>query len=438
MKGDFRLSHSQVVVFSIVLVLLIFLSAFFSCAETGLMAVNRYRMRHKARSKQRAAILVLRLLKRPDRLLGMILIGNNVANILASAIATWMAIHLFGDKGVVLATILLTFFVLVFAEVAPKTLAAVYPDRIAKLVAWPVYVLLKFFYPLVWMLNAISNGVLRLFRVNVMGLSTEPLTRDELRSLVYETSSRFSRQYQNMLLSILDLNKISVNDIMIPKHEIIGIDLTLEWDVVKRLILESSHDWLPVYRDNVNQIVGILHLRELMPSVLTTDVLNKDLLMKLMHEPYFVPEGTPLSIQLMHFQAQRKRLAFIVDEYGDVQGMLTLVDILEEIVGEFTTTVTDASKIIQAQTDGSYLVDGAVTVREFNRVVHWDLPIEGARTVSGLIIEYLEAIPRAGTCVRIQNHPIEILSVKGNRVKKARVFPSLKSESIEDAGDMSF
>lgn len=420
------MSHSIIGLYSIVLIVLIILSAFFSCAETGLMAVNRYRLRHKARSKKRAALLVLTLLQRPDRLLGMLLIGNNFANIFASAIATLLAIHFFGEKGVIISTGLLTFLILIFAEVAPKTLASLYPERIATIIAWPVFILLKLFYPIVWLINVVANGLLLLFRIRVTGLVPEPISREELRSIVHETTGKMSSRYRNMLLGILDLNKVIVDDVMIPRHEITGIDLEQNWSFIQQQIAISQHDWMPVYRENINQIVGILHARELI-NIALTGAFNRNKLQQILHEPYFVPVGTPLNVQLLQFQQKRKHIAFVVDEYGGIQGLLTLKDILEEIVGEFTSSVSGANKLIQAQADGSYLVEGAVTIRELNRTTHWQFPTRGPRTLSGLIIEYLEAIPRAGTSVRIANYPIEIVQVEENRVKTARVFPPLEA-----------
>jgi Mg2+/Co2+ transporter CorB len=419
------LSHIEGIVFGVVVVLLVIMSAFFSCAETGLMAINRYRLRHKARLKKKSAMLILELLKRPDRLLGMILIGNNLANILASAIATLVAVHYFGDKGVILSTAILTIVVLVFAEVAPKTLAALYPEKISTWVAWPVFILLKIFYPLVVFINALSNGLLRLFNIRVSGRISEPLSREELRSVVYETTGKISHQYQTMLLSILDLNKVGIEDVMIPRHEIVGIDLEQDWSVIQKQLSHSPHDWLPVYRESINDVAGILHLRELMHSAVSGETISKDMVISKLHDPYFVPEGTSLNIQLLNFQQKRKRLALVVDEYGEIQGLVTLEDILEEIVGDFTTTVASTNKKIEEQSDGSYLVDGTVGIRELNRMTTWSLPTKGPRTLSGLIIEHLEAIPKAGICLKIAGYPIEIVHVEENRVTVARVFAKM-------------
>lgn len=406
------------------LVFLILLSGFFSAAETGLMAINRYRLRHKARMQKHSAMLILKLLKRPDRLLGMILIGNCVANIFASSIATLLAIHFMGTDGVILFAAVLTLIILVFAEVAPKTVAALYSEKVARMVAYPVFILLKLFYPLVWFVNTLSNGILYLLHVKVSGQVIEPLSREELRSVVFEGTGKVPHQYQRMLLGILDLNKVTVDDVMIPRHEVIGIDLEQSWEIIQKQIVESKHDWLPVYQENINKIAGVLHVRDLLWAAVDHN-LTKERLLKTLSEPYFVPEGTQLNIQLHHFQNTNKRMAMVVDEYGEIKGLLTLKDILEEVLGEFTSSVNAVSKMINIQPDGSFLVDGAVTVRELNRVTQHSLPTQGPRTLNGLIIEYLESIPHVGTCVLIGGYPIEILEVKDNRVTLARIFPKL-------------
>jgi Mg2+/Co2+ transporter CorB len=426
------LSHFQLILFVISLILLVMISAFFSCAETGLMTLNRYRLRHNARLKKRFAILVLKLLKRPDQLLSVILIGNNCANILASAMATILAIHFLGEKGIIASTILLTIIVLIFAEVAPKTLAAVYPERIAKIVAWPLWLLIKIFYPIVWLINKISNGLLRLVNVKISAYNVEPLSRDELRSVVYETSGRMSNQYCNMLLGILDLNKVTVNDVMVPRHEIAGINLNNSWDIISQVLAKSPYDWMPVYHDDINQIVGMFHVRELMSAALAHQAITLEFLQNKISEPYFVPEHTPLNIQLLNFQQQHKRTALVVDEYGEIKGLLTLADILEEIVGEFTAGTMESNKIIQSHVDGSYTVDGSISLRELKRLTQWSLPVTGPRTISGLIIEYLEAIPRPGTGVKINDYPIEVLNVQDNRVKIAKIFPQLKNNQRDN------
>jgi len=420
------LNSFQITVFSIILILLILLAAFFACAETGLMAVNRYRLRHKARLKKRYAVRLMQLLKRPDRVLGAILIGSTFANMLASSLATLLAFHFWGDKGAILSAIGLTFIVLIFAEIAPKTLAAIYPDKVARWVAYPIYLILKILYPVVWLANAITNNFLRLLHIRVTNYAVEPLSREELRSVVYDTSGKISRQYQNMLLGILDLSKLTVDDVMIPRSDIKGIDIEQPFEAIVDHINKYHQDWIPVYRENVNQVIGVLYTHEILRLLLSKMTMNKDLLEQFLQEPYFVPEGTSLNIQLAYFQQSHDKVAFVVDEYGEIQGLLTLNDILEEIVGDFTTSLA-VGKRIQHQPDGSYLVDGALTVREFNRTTEWELPLGGPRTINGLIIEHLEALPHIGTAVLIEGYPIEIIQVKENRVKLAKVAPMLES-----------
>ncbi len=416
------MSHIQLLAYSITLIVLLFLAAFFAAAETGLMAINRYRLRHQARMKKRYAMRLLKLLKRPDRLLGAILIGSTFANMFASSLVTLLAFHFWGDHGALLAAILLTIVVLIFAEIMPKTVAAIYPDRIARLVAYPIQYVLLALYPAVWVANIITNGLLRILRVRITQHSVEPLSREELRSVVYDTEGKISRQYQNMLLTILDLSKLTVDDIMIPSHEIVGFDLDQPLNDVLQQLNNFRAEWVPIYRTNVNNLVGVLYMRDVMRLLLAGGKLTKDIIEQFLQEPYFIPEGTALNVQLASFQHSAHKVGFIVDEYGEILGILTLNDILEEIVGDMHATLTSAKRI-QAQEDGSYIVEGAVTVREFNRATDWELPTTGPRTITGLIIEKLEALPHAKSGLLINHHPIEILQVKDNRVKNARIYP---------------
>lgn len=418
------MSNFQFTLFSFIIFFLVLSSAFFSCSETALMAVNRYRMRHKARMKKRYAMRILKLLKRPDRLLGAILIGNTFATVLASSLTTIVALHFWGEDATLLAAVLLTFILLIFAEIAPKTLAAIYPDRVARWVAYPIQILLTLFYPAVWFANVITNGLLRVLRVRVTHYAFEPLSREELRSVVYDTTGKISRQYQNMLLSILDLSKLTVDDVMVPRHEIAGIDIEQSWDEIVKQIYTFHQDWVPFYRENVNQIIGVLYMHEIIHAVLAKKILDKAVLQQFLQVPYFVPAGTPLNVQLAYFQQSHDKVGFVVDEYGEIQGLLTLNDILEEIVGDFKTNLT-SSKRIEWQEDGSYLVDGSLTVREFNRITEWELPLHGPRTINGLIVESLEAMPHTGTAILIGGYPLEIIQVKEHRVKQARIFPKL-------------
>lgn len=417
------MTELQIFCFSLILFFLILLAAFFACAETGLMAVNRYRLRHRAQMQKRYAVRILHLLKRPDRLLATILIGSTFATMMASSLATLLAHHLWGEKGAVIAAIGLTLVILVFAEIAPKTLAALYPERVSRLVLYPIYLFLYLFYPVVWVANFIVNSLLRLARVQVTGNSVEPLSREELRSVVYDTAGRMSRRYQHMLLGILDLNKLSVDDVMIPRHDIMGIDIDQPWAEVVERIQRVEHEWVPIYRESINQIEGVLFIRDLPRILFANNTLSKQILMNILHEPYFIPEGTLLHVQLDQFQQTQKRMAFVVDEYGEMVGLVTVEDILEEIVGELSTNIAVARKRVERQSDGSYLIDGTISVREFNRVTQWELPVTGPRTLNGLIVEYLEAMPRPGVAIRIAGYPIEIIEVKENRISLARLFP---------------
>jgi Mg2+/Co2+ transporter CorB len=280
-------------------------------------------------------------------------------------------------------------------------------------------------YPIVWAANMITNGLLRLMNIHVTGHAVEPLSREELRTIVYDTAGKISRQYQNMLLSILDLNELTVDDVMIPRHEMRGIDINKSWEEIIQQIKTFPQDWVPFYHESMNQIMGVLNARDMMHEVLSKQTVNKDFLRHILQEPYFVPEGTSLQVQLAYFQQSRTKIAFVVDEYGEILGLITLIDILEEIVGDFSTSVT-LQKRIELQSDGSYLLDGAITVREFNRTSGWELPVGGPRTINGLIVEHLEAMPHVGTAILISGYPIEIIKVHENRVKLAMVFPKLE------------
>jgi Mg2+/Co2+ transporter CorB len=423
------LLHVSFSLLFIALIFLILLSAFFSASETAMMAINRYRLRHLVRSKNRKAIRVSRLLERPDRLLGVILIGNTVATIFASAVATIIAEQFFGPWGIALTTVVLALTILIFAEVTPKTYAANQPQRVAFLTSWSLKILLKLLYPLVWLANLIANAILRLFRVKVRKNShtLEQLTSEELTTLVVEAGEKIPDQHQDMLLAILGLEKISVDDIMVPRSDIIGIDLEDDWVKIQRQLTTSEHTRLPVYVDDINNVKGILHVRFAL-NLLAENKLAKDTLMQACETVYFIPEGAPLPTQLLQFRASKRRFGLIVDEYGDVIGLVTLADILEEIVGEFTTNIAAAYKGVQAESDGSYLVNGSINIRDLNRRMDWNFDTSGPKTLSGLITEYLETIPQPGICLRISGYPIEIVKVTGNTVKIAKVFPHMRQE----------
>jgi Mg2+/Co2+ transporter CorB len=416
------------------LVLLIFISAFFSGSETGLISLNRYRLRHLAKDGNPGAMRASTLLKRPDRLIGLILLGNNFVNILASSIATIIALRLLGDDGIMVATLLLTLVVLIFAEITPKTLAALHPERFAFPATLILKPMLRLLYPLVWLINTIPNGLLRLIGVSQEDMASHNISSEELRTVVNEAGAMIPQRHQKMLLSILDLEKVTVEDIMVPRSEISGIDMDDDWETLEKQLHTSQHTRLPVYRGDIDNVLGFVHLRNVL-ALRRQQELSKENLESLIRETYFIPEGTPLNTQLLHFQHQRRRIGLVVDEYGDIQGLVTLDDILEEIVGEFTTDPATSSKDIHPQDDGTFLVDGSTNIRELNRIMHWDLPTDGPKTLNGMITEYLETIPEAGTSLLLEGYPIEIVQAGGNTVKTVRIDPSLKKKSV--AGDQA-
>ena len=412
------------------LVVLLMLSAFFSGSETALMTLNRYQLRHKAREGHRGARLAEKLLKRPDRLIGLILLGNNLVNFFAASLVGVTAFKMGGEPAAALGAVVLTLVVLIFAEAAPKTLAALHPERLAFPAAIIYYPLLKITYPIVWLTNAASNGVLWLFGIRGGDTELQSLTREELRTVVFEAGARISSRYRQMLLSILDLEKVTVDDVMVPHNEIIGIDLDDTDEEIEKIISDSQHTMLPVYRDSIDQVVGILHMRML--ANLAMRDLTKESLQRLLAEPYFVPEGTPLSKQLIQFQRRRERIALVVDEYGDIQGIVTLEDILEEIVGEFTTDPADEVSDVVSEGTTSFLVDATANVRELNRSQDWDLPTSGAKTLNGLIVERLETIPEPGTQLEVSGYPIEIIETDDNRVRTVRVGQRIAEQAVAD------
>ncbi len=406
-----------------ILAALLVLSAFFSGSETALMKLNRYRLQHLAKRKHSGAIKAQKLLQRPDRLLGLILLGNNFVNILASSLATIIAIRLLGqdESGIAIAAGLLTLVVLIFSEVAPKTLAAVKPELIAFPAAWIYTPLLKIFYPIVWIVNLFANLLLRLFGIQVHKKNTEALNIEELKSLVTESDSVIPERYQNMLLSILDMETATVEDIMTPRNEIVGIDMEAPVEEIVTVLENSPHTRLLVYRQTINKVVGILHLRNTL-ALLRNNNFDKNSLLKNLSKPYFVPESTPLQKQIHTFRDKKMHLALVVDEYGDIQGLVSLDDLLQEIVGGIIFEPSD----VVAQQDGSYLVDGSVTIRELNRINHWNLPTEGPKTLNGLIIEFMETIPEPGTSIKLHGYPLEIVKTDKNAIKLVRFYPPKK------------
>lgn len=404
--------------YGLLLVLLV-LSAFFSGSETSLMSLNRYRMRHLANSGHLGARTAQKLLQKPDRLIGLILLGNNLVNIMAAAVATVIGLRLFGDKGVWLASLVLTIVVLIFSEVTPKTVAALHPERIAYPASFILTLLLKVFYPLVWLINLFTNMLLKPFGVKARADVIERLNREELRTLLQE-GGQISGDHQRMLVNILDLEQATVDDIMVPRQEIVGIDLDEGWDVILAQLSQTLYTRMPVFRENIDQVEGMLHIRSVI-SKLSEGGLTFDELKRSVRAPYFIPEGTSLMQQLLEFQSRERRMGLVVDEYGDIQGMVTLDDILEEIVGEFTADAKHRSRTVRQLDDGTYLVDGAASVRMLNRRMGWDLPEDEANTLNGLLLEVLEAIPAGKTCVRIDPHVMTIVEIKDNVIGKVLI-----------------
>jgi Mg2+/Co2+ transporter CorB len=403
------------------IVVLLVLSAFFSSTETALMSMNRYRLRHLARSGHRAARVAEYLLQRPDRLIGLILLGNNAVNLTAAALVTILAQRLGGQGAVLAATFILTVVVLIFGEVAPKTIAALNPARIALPAALVYYPLLKVTYPLVWVLNLFANGFLRLLGVRPEQIASHSLSAEELRTVVAEAGVMVPRRHQRMLLNILDLDAVTVDDIMVPRQAIVGLDLDRSWEENLAVIQTSPHDRLPVYREYIDNIIGVTRIRDLLPE-LAKGELTQALLLERIREPYFVPEGTPLNKQLLNFQQHRRRSAFVVDEYGDVQGLITTQDIVNELVGELDRDATAVDLGVTKESDRSYVVDASANVRQLNRVMNWNLPTDGPKTLNGLIVEQLATIPETGTGVTVAEYPIEVLETSEHGIKRVRVF----------------
>lgn len=414
------------------LVGMLLLSGFFSGSETGMMSINRYRLKHLTKKGDKSALRVAELLKRPDRLLGLILIGNNLVNNFAAAIATVIAIKLYGDGAIAVASILLTFCMLVFAEITPKTVAALFPERVAFATSWVLRPLAFILSPAVRIVNFLSNGMVKLFGVDASKHHhVEHLNPDELRTVVDEAGDLLPDQHQGMLLNVLDLEKSTVEDIMIPRNEVEGLDLELSVPDLLQTIRTSEYTRLPVYVGDINKVVGILHLRNAARFIQgSDDTITHDDIRQFASEPYFVPESTKLNTQLLNFQQQKCRMALVVDEYGEVQGIVTLEDLLEEIVGDFTTnSAEESSTDLVAENDGWYLIDGGNFVRDINRALDWNLPTDGPKTLNGLAMEYLENIPDAAVGFELGNYRFETTELTDKMIVRLRVSPLNPDES---------
>ncbi|MFL3654112.1 MAG: HlyC/CorC family transporter [Halioglobus sp.] len=405
-----------------VLAVLVILSAFFSSAETAMMTLNRHKLRHLQKNKIRGAIRAGKLLDRPDRLIGLILIGNNMVNIFASAVATVISIRLWGDAGVYIATAALTVVILVFAEVTPKTIAALHPERVAFPASVILLPLMTLMSPIVAMVNAVTNRLSRLLGFDPKKEAYEHVSADELRTIVTDAGKLIPARHRELLINIMDLVQVSVDDIMVPRNEVYGINLDNTDQEILLKIQSTAHTRLPVWRDDINNIIGVLHMRSI-SRVVNGLTLDRVALEREMEKPYFVPESTPLHTQLINFQKMKKPLAFVVDEYGEVRGVVALGDILEEIVGDFTSNMAETTASILLERDGSYIIDGTENVRDINKTLGWSLPKDGPKTLSGLILEYLESFPAAPAGLTIGNYRLEILELEGNVVRSVRAQP---------------
>jgi len=403
-----------------ILVAMLILSAFFAGSETALMSLNRYRLRHLVKLKHPGAIKAQQLLQRPDHLLGLMLLGNIFINNFAASLTTVIAIKLYTDDESVIAisTGILTIVMLICSEVTPKTLAAIKPEPLAFPAAWIYTPLLKILYPVVWFINLFVNLLLRIVGVDIKKNRHDTLNTDELKSIISDAESLMPVRYQKMLMGILELESATVEDIMTPRKEIIGIDLELPIEEIVTHIKNSPHSRLPVYKTSIDRVIGFIHLRKIL-ALINQDDFDKQTIINHLDKPSFIPESTPVHNQMHRFKHEKIRIGLVVDEYGDVQGLVTLDDLLQEIVGELITE----DVAVRAQSDGSYLVDANITVRELNRITQWSLPTEGPKTLNGLIIEFMETIPEAGTGIRLHDYLLEIIKRDENSVKLVKFLP---------------
>ncbi|MBO1922943.1 HlyC/CorC family transporter [Thiomicrorhabdus sp. 6S3-12] len=407
-----------------ILILLIILSALFSSSETSMMALNRYRLKHKVKSGHKGAILAQRLLEKPDRLLGVILLGNNFVNIFASSIATIIAMKLIGEAGIALAAGLLTLVILVFAEVAPKTVAALYPEKIAYPAAYVLTPLLKLLSPLVWLVNFFANGFLRSLGIKVKHHDDDhALTHEELQTLINEATSQLPAHYRSMLSSVLQLESVTVEDVMIPKQDVYAIDVDQPIEEILKDLQKSPYTRVPIYRGSLDEdLIGILNLRRALPVLMRGDVTLKDLI-KISRQAYFIPETTSLSVQLGKFNQKKRRMALIVDEYGDLQGLLTVEDLLEEIVGKLSTDAKAKpnTDTVEMNEDGSMAIDASEFIRDLNKDYELDLPTDGPKTINGLIQETMESIPPVGTCIKVDDYVFEVTKISQNAIETVKL-----------------
>lgn len=411
------------------LALLLLISGFFSVAETSLMSLNRYRLRHLVKEGHRGARIASALLAKTDKLLGVILLCNNFANAASATLVTLITVELFGEGEWVLmiGTLAVTFAILVFSEITPKVIAAAFPEKLGILCSYILYPLLKLLYPAVWFINLFVEGLLKLFRVNInFSESTQSLTMDELRSIVTDAGHFMPKKNRTILLNLFELEKITVDDVMTAHTlvEVIDFDADIE-DILQR-ITNSHHTRLPVREGDHEEIIGIIHIRKVINQIRMhqlDDSLTKEALREIIEDPYFVPAGTPLYTQIQQFQENRQRIALVVDEYGEFKGLVTLEDILEEVIGDFTTQSPSRIGSHRQETDGSWLVDGSSTLRDLNKKLNLSLPLDGPRTLNGLILEHFEDIPEPGTSFKVNEHTLEIIQTQDRIVKSVKIFP---------------
>lgn len=397
------------------------------------MALNRYRLKHLAESGHKGASRAYKLLQHPDRLIGLILLGNNFINIVITQLATYIGYRVFGDTGIALATGILTIFLLIFAELTPKTFGIIHTEKLAFSASFVLKPLLTLLFPFVWLINQIANNMLKFFGLSVEHEGAEALNYEELRTVVSEASSLIGGDHQKMLLQVLDLEKRTVEDIMIPRREVVGIDLEDEWDDILQQISQASYTRLPVFEGNIDNIKGFIHSRAIVRQV-TNGQLDKKTLLSLVRSPYFIPEGINLTSQLLNFRAQKRRQALVVDEYGDILGMITMEDLLEEIVGEFTQDPAGFADDIHPQGNGSFIIDAGIHIRELNKATGCEFYTDGPRTLNGLILAHMEIIPETGTCMLINNYPVEILRKSDDAVITAKIVTTKVTPNMEQSG----
>jgi len=401
----------------IVLILLLVLSAFFSGSETALMSINRYKLKHRVKKNEIAALRVDYLLNNPDKTLGLILLLNNFVNILASAITTIIAIELYGDKGVAIAAGFLTFVILVFSEVTPKTFASHYSDRIAYKISFFFYYGLVIFSPIVKFINFFSKLILTIFGVEKRKIQHDDLTNEEIKTIIQESSNKITENYEEMIINLLDLKKVTVEHAMIPKNDIEGIDITYSDDLINARLVDINHTRLPVYSGSLNNLIGFINKKHVPALIKENSKVKTQELKKCLSEPYYIPEDTSLLSQLIIFKKEKKRIGCVVDEYGDIKGMLTLDDILEEIVGEYAT-VYEKENLIKDITIDNIEVHGSVQLREINKKLSINLADNSVTTINGYILESLQEIPQEGMTFKKDNIIIEVLEVKNNFIER--------------------